>query len=85
MKRYYLITWKDNRKNIERTSKITLSKPTGMIEVDGPQALNLFTANFGNLIKNSIIKIREFDENDNQIGEDITPQEGTATIPIKKG
>lgn len=81
MTRYYLITWYPNKSKTERTNKITIAKPTGIVGRDAQTAVNLFIANFGNLKQNTIVKIKEFDENDNQIGEDITPI-SDAIIPI---
>jgi len=84
MTRYYIFKWKENKKNsVERENKITIAKPTGETSIDAKQALNLFTKGFGNLKKNSIISIKEFDEN-GQIGEDITPSAETSIIPERK-
>ena len=83
MKRYYIIDWYDNKRKIEHSSKITLSNPTGKVERDALAAANLFSAAFGKPKQNIITKIREFDENDNQIGEDITPM-SDAVVPVKR-
>ena len=83
MKRYYLITWFENKNKIERTNKIVLGHPRGKVEVDAQAAADLFVKSFGNLKKNTIISIKEFDENDNQIGEDIKPSVD-AVVPIKR-
>lgn len=80
-KRYYIITWFDNKNKIERTNRIDLGHTTGKVEIDARRATDLFVKAFGNLNKNTIISIKEFDEN-GQIGEDIKPS-GRAVIPIK--
>ena len=86
--RYFEIEWYDNKdlRNGQPTfrhNKVTVSKPTGHVEIDAQIALNIFISSFGNLKKNTIVKIKEFDECGNQIGEDITPSD-SAIIPVKK-
>jgi len=89
MKRYYIFKWYENTTNwggkgfIERTNRINLTAPVGKVEVDAKRAVDLFVRGFGNLKKNTIISIKEFDENDQQIGEDIVPS-GDSIIPVKK-
>ena len=85
MQRYYIFTWHKNEKGaINRTNKIVLSKPTGYTEYDAKRALTLFTSTFGSLKYNTIISIKEYDEN-GQIGEDIVPaSEGTSIIPERR-
>ena len=86
MVRKYAIEWVENKDRLQmkRTTWITLSAPTGKVEFDAKKALNLFTRNFGNLKKNTIISIKEFDEK-GQIGEDIVPSsDENAIIPIGK-
>lgn len=84
--RHYNFYWyptKDAKydKPIIRTNTITLSKPTGLTEIDAKSALQIFLTNFGSLKKNTIVKIQEFD-NLGQIGEDITPSiEQNAIVP----
>ena len=83
MTREYAIGWveKKDRLQMKRTTWITLSKPTGKVEYDARQALNLFIRNFGGLKKNDVLYIKEFDEN-GQIGEDIVPtSDENAIIP----
>ena len=84
MIRNYNIEWYPTRDGIElkRQTFIRLSKPTGHTNVDAKAALNIFISQFGNLKKNTIIKIKEMDEN-GQIGEDIIPTDNeNAIIPI---
>ena len=84
MKRYYIFKWHENKKNpIERTNRINLTTSTGAVEIDAKRAVDLFVRGFGNLKQNTIISIKEFDENDQQIGEDIVPT-GDAIVPVKK-
>ena len=86
MVRKYAIEWVENKDRLQmkRTTWITLSSPTGRVEIDAKKALNLFTRNFGNLKKNTIFAIKEFDDN-GQIGKDIVPSsEENAIIPVGK-
>lgn len=86
MKRSYIFSWYENNKYgnpIIRTNKIYLIRPTGKTEYDAKAALKIFMVNFGNLKKNTIVSIKELDENNKQIGEDIVPSEAEdAIIPI---
>lgn len=87
MVRNYRIQWYKNERfgeSIHRTTFITLSKATGKVDKDGKRALEIFLNDVGSLKYNTIIKIQEFDENMNQIGEDIIPQEGSAIVPTAK-
>ena len=82
MTRMYCITWYPARDgdSMKRDTFIKLSKPTGQTSYDAKAALNIFISKFGNIKKNTIIKIVEMDEN-GQIGEPITPMEDSAIIP----
>ena len=90
MKRSYSFEWyptkdtKYGKTPIHRTCTILLSNPLGETEIDAKAALAIFMRSFGNLRKNTIVKIKEFGEN-GQIGEDIVPSdvEG-AIIPERK-
>ena len=81
--RKYQITWKPKGKyELERTNEVQINKPTGKVEFDAKSALGLFTKNFGSLTKNDIIRIKEFDGEGNQIGQDIVPtSDENAIIP----
>ena len=84
MIRNYTIEWYPTKdgKEFKRSTFLKLSKPTGQTSYDAKAALNIFTSQFGNLKRNTIIKIIEMDEN-GQIGEDITPMDKeNAIIPI---
>ena len=82
MIRNYNIEWYPTKDGIEfkRSSFIKLSKPMGRTEYDAKAALGIFITSYGNLKKNTIIKIVEMDEN-GQIGEDIIPINGSSIIP----
>ena len=87
MVRNYRIIWYKNEKYgepIRRTTFITVSPAIGKVEKDGKRAVELFITSFGGLKYNTIVKIQELDENMNQIGEDIIPQEGSAIVPTAK-
>ena len=91
MIRTYTIEWYPTKENkyksnpTTRINRVRISKPTGRVEIDAKAALNLFIASFGNLNKNTIIKIKEFGEDGKQIGEDITPSnKENAVIPLGK-
>lgn len=84
MQRVYAIDWYPTKdgESVSRRTKIRISKPTGKTEIDAKAALGLFTTSCGNLKRNTVIRIKEFDENGEQIGEDITPSaEENAIIP----
>ena len=66
-----------------RHTLISLSNPSGKTEFDAKRAVEIFTAKNGNLKKNTIICIKEMDEN-GQIGEDIVPQEDSSIVPVGK-
>ena len=84
MTRYYMIEWYPKKNCIARINKITINEPTGRTDIDAKTAVDLFVHSFGNLKKNNIVCIKEFDEN-GQIGEDIKPTEGeNAIIPTGK-
>lgn len=88
MTRIYKIKWYKKNKYgevFERTSLIQIPKPTGNTEIDAKNALNVFVSSCGSLKYNTIVYIKELDENGNQIGEDIVPMDGEdAIIPIGK-
>ena len=82
MIRNYNIVWYPTKDgdNFKQETFIRLSKPTGSTAHDAKAALNIFCSSFGNLKKNTIIKIIEMDEN-GQIGEDIVPTGENSIIP----
>ena len=83
MIRRYKIKWYPKKRGNEasRTTWIQLSKPTGQVNRDAHAAVEIFVSSCGNLNKNEIICIQEFDEN-GQIGADIVPSAAdNAIIP----
>ena len=85
MTRMYEITWfpTKERNPMTRNTFITLSKPTGETSYDAKAALNIFISHFGNLKKNTIVKIIEMDEN-GQIGDDILPTDSNSSVPVRR-
>ena len=86
--RYYIFKWipielKRWGKNVPRTSKISLPDPSYETAKDCKRALQLFIVRNGNLTKNQIISIKEFNQ-DGQIGEDIVPEEDNSIVPTRK-
>jgi hypothetical protein len=87
MTRIYRIKWFPKKEGAESTrhTLIKISNPTGETSKDAHSAVEIFISSCGNLKKNEIVCIQEFDENKKQIGEDIVP---TSTenniIPISK-
>lgn len=91
MKRFYAIEWYPTKEKkyggtpVIRITVLALANPTGRVEFDAKNALALFAKSCGNLKKNTIIKIKEFDENRVQIGEDIVPtSDENSIIPIAR-
>jgi glucokinase len=85
---YFEIEWyptKDAKygEPLSRKNKVILSRTTGETSIDAKKALNIFCSNFGNLKTNTIVAIREFNEEGIQVGEDIKPTEDLV-VPIKK-
>ena len=84
MERTYAIDWyptKDGPVTVRRTM-ISISKATGETHIDAKRALNLFIKSCGNLKKNTIVRLREFDQNKKQLGEDIVPSENETSLPV---
>ena len=86
MKRIYAFRWHKtkDREPLETTTFITLSDACGQTEIDAKRALNVFISYFGNLKKITVKWIKELDENNIQIGEDIVPTADTNIIPERK-
>jgi hypothetical protein len=88
MTRYYIFEWYEKTTNwgkgyIIRHNRINIPNPTGKVEVDAKKAVEYFIRGFGNLKQNTILSIKEFDEN-GQIGEDIIPATENVIVPVKK-
>ena len=82
--RKFLFTWHENVRYGEpmvRTNLVTASVNTSDIGQAAKAATNVFTKNFGNLKRNTIISIQEVDEKGNKVGEPIVPQEDTSIVP----
>ena len=88
IERTYEFIWIFNEskydKGVERHNRITIANPTGETKYDAKAALDIFIQVFGNLNRNKIVCIKEFDEGGNQVGEDIVPSEENAIIPEKR-
>lgn len=87
MIRNYRFEWYKNERYGEpliRHTFIKVSPATGKVEKDGKRAMELFCSEFGGLKYNSIVKIQEFDEAMQQLGEDIIPQEGSVIVPTAR-
>lgn len=89
MERNYSFEWYETKtakygKPLIRHSLIKLSKPTGKTNVDSKAALQIFMDTNGNLKKNTVLKIKELDGDNHQIGEDIIPQDDTSIVPVAK-
>lgn len=88
MTRTYIFEWYATRdakysEPHHRINNIKLSHPCGHTDIDAKNALNLFMSSFGNLKKNTIVRIKEIGE-DGQIGEDIVPSDENSIIPSGK-
>lgn len=88
MIRNYNFEWFENKDNKYGTARhrfntIRLSAPSGKTSIDAKIALNIFINSFGNLKKNTIVRIKEMDEH-GQIGEDIIPSENSSIVPSER-
>ena len=83
MKRIFDFTWYKNVKYGEpmvRTNRIMVAND-GDVGRAAKAATNVFTKNFGNLKKNTIISIQEINEKGEKVGEPIVPQGETSIVP----
>ena len=85
MKRTYIFKWyatKDAkyREADKRISTINITNAVGKTAVDAKHAVEIFCKSIGNLHKNTIVSIKEFDEQGVQIGEDIVPSDEENSI-----
>ena len=84
--RKFAFTWYENPKYgnpITRTNAVEVpnaSPDTGMV---AKTAVALFTKSFGNLKKNTIVSIQEFNDK-GPVGEPITPNDENDIVPTKK-
>ena len=83
MKRIFDFTWHENVKfgqPMVRTNRVMIAGK-GDIGQDAKATTNVFTKNFGNLRKNTIVSIQEINEKGEKVGEPIIPQDNTSIIP----
>lgn len=85
MEKFFTIRWYPtrDRDKMERTTMINMHTNTNDVSINGKRAVDLFIKSCGNLKKNTIVWIKEFDDAGNQIGEDIIPTEDSI-IPEKR-
>lgn len=87
MKRIFDFTWYKNEKYgqpMQRTNRVMVVS-NGDIGQAAKAATNVFTKNFGNLKRNTIISIQEINEKGEKVGEPIIPQDETSIIPASVG
>ena len=81
--RNFLFTWHENVRYgnpMVRTNLVTVNA-SGEIGQVAKAATNVFTKNFGNLKRTTIVSIQEIDEKGNKVGEPIVPQDDTSIVP----
>ena len=84
MKRIFDFTWHENVKfgqPMVRTNRVMVASK-GDVGQAAKAATNVFTKNFGNLKKTTIISIQEINEKGEKVGEPIVPQDETSIVPI---
>ena len=84
--RKFLFTWHENVRYGEpmvRTNLVTVNA-SGELGKVAKAATNVFTKNFGNLKKTTIISIQEINEKGEKVGEPIIPQDNTSIVPTGK-
>lgn len=80
----FLFTWHENVRYCEpmvRTNLVTVNA-SGDVGQAAKAATNVFTKNFGNLKRTTIISIQEINEKGEKVGEPIVPQDETSIVPI---
>lgn len=80
----FLFTWHENVRYGEpmvRTNLVTVNV-SGDVGQAAKAATNVFTKNFGNLKRTTIISIQEINEKGEKVGEPIVPQDETSIVPI---
>lgn len=85
--RKFIFTWYKNEKynkSFERKSEIVVIDAPLDIGAAAKSAVNIFTKSFGNLKKNTIVSIQEYNNYNEPIGEPIVPEMETGILPIKK-
>jgi hypothetical protein len=85
-KRNFAFTWHKNEKCIEpiiRHNSITVSNASDDTAFAAKAATELFCKTFGNLKKNTIISIQEYNEK-GPVGEPIIPTDNNSIVPLSK-
>lgn len=83
MKRTFDFTWYENVRfgqPMVRINRVIVASK-GDVGQAAKAATNVFTKNFGNLKKTTIISIQEINEKGEKIGEPIVPQDKTSIVP----
>ena len=83
MKRIFDFTWHENVRfgqPMIRTNRVMVAS-NGDVGQAAKAATNVFTRNFGNLKRNTIVSIQEINEKGEKVGEPIIPQDETSIIP----
>ena len=83
MKRIFDFTWHENVRfgqPMVRTNRVMVAS-NGDVGQAAKAATNVFTKNFGNLKRTTIISIQEINEKGEKVGEPIVPQDATSIVP----
>lgn len=86
MVRNFSFKWYKNEKygkKVLRTNSITVSNASSEVGEAAKAATDLFCKTFGNLKRNTIMSIQEYNE-DGPVGEPIVPTDGSSIVPIGK-
>ena len=84
MKRIFDFTWYENVRFgqlMVRTYRVMVASNNGDVGQAAKAATNVFTKNFGNLKRTTIVSIQEIDEKGEKVGEPIVPQDDTSIVP----
>ena len=84
MKRLFDFTWHENVRfgqPMIRTNRVMVAS-NGDVGQAAKAATNVFTKNFGNLKRTTIVSIQEINEKGEKVGEPIVPQDETSIVPI---
>ena len=83
MKRIFDFTWHENVRfgqPMIRTNRVMVAS-NGDVGQAAKAATNVFTKNFGNLKRTTIVSIQEINEKGEKVGEPIVPQDETSIVP----
>ena len=87
MKRIFDFTWYENVRFGQpkvRTNRVMVASNNSDIGQAAKAATNVFTKNFGNLKRTTIVSIQEINEKGEKVGEPIIPQDDTSIVPTGK-